>query len=327
MAAVTGTLNTFAGVGIREDLEDTIWDLFPMDTWAVSNLDKQEATQQFHEWQLDALVGATSNRQLEGDDASYATAAQPTRVGNYLQISRKTFIISGSMEAAKKAGRKSEIARQAMKQMRELKRDIEQALIGNQGSSAGGAGTARSSAGMESWIASTDHGGNGQRATTTNGGSTIGFCAGVVASPTDGGSTGAFSSSQFTAALQAAWEDGGDTKILLVGASRKADIDALTSQATRFVDVDKSLEYPILTSASVYVSDFGRHTIMLSRYVRTSVVLAIDPEYWAQAYLTGRRPFMETLAKTGDAEKRQIIAEFCLVARNPNSSAKVTGLT
>jgi hypothetical protein len=55
--------------------------------------------------------------------------------------------------------------------------------------------------------------------------------------------------------------------------------------------------------------------------MRTSVVLALDPSYWAVAFL--RRPKMEELAKTGDGEKRQIVSEFTLVSRNHNASAKV----
>ncbi len=82
---------------------------------------------------------------------------------------------------------------------------------------------------------------------------------------------------------------------------------------------------PVLGSVGVYVSDFGKHTLVLSRYIRSSVVLCIDPDYWATAYL--RRPVVETLAKTGDGENRMIIGEFTLVARNPDSSAKIPGLT
>jgi hypothetical protein len=327
MSVPAATEQTFQAIGRREDLEDVIYDLFPMDTWAMTNLDRVDATQTFHEWLLDALAGATANRQIEGDDAAALTVNQPSRLGNYTQISRKTFTISGTLEAVKKAGRKSEISRQLMKQMREFKRDVEQALVGNQYSSAGDAASVRSSGGMESWIASTDHGGNAIRATTTNGGSTIGFSAGVVLSPTDGGSTGALTATLLNNALLEAWTDGGNTSIILTGPTQKAVIDGFTSVATRMVDIDRNREkgVPILTSAGVYVSDFGTHTLVLSRYVRSSVILCIDPDYWAQAWL--RRPTVETLAKTGDGEKRMIIGEFTLVARNPNASAKVAALT
>lgn len=330
MAAATGTSTRFGLAGFREDLEDTIWDLFPEDTWALTNLDKVKATATYHEWQTDSLAGATANRVVEGDEATYSALTATTRVGNYTQTSRKTFIISGLAEATKAAGRRSEIARAGMKLMKELKRDIELALVGNQAGTAGGASTARSSAGMESWIAGPTSNpgtaGNAVRATTTaDAATTIGFASNAISAPTDSTTTGALSKSALDSALQGAWEDGGNPRIILVGATQKAAIDGFSSIATRFVDIDRSSQAVITGAANVYVSDFGRHTVLLHRYMRSSVVLCIDPEYWAVAFI--RRPFVETLAKTGDAEKRQMLTDFCLVSRNFAASSKVVACT
>lgn len=260
MAALSGTATRFSQVGFREDLEDTIWELFPEDTYLLSNLDKETATSTFHEWQTDVLAGATANRIVEGDDASYSTLAATVRVGNYVQTSRKTFIVSGLAEVTKKAGRKSEIARSGMKLMKELKRDIELALVGNQASSAGGIATARSSGGMESWIGgpTSDPGtaSNAVRATTAaQSASTIGFASGVVTAPTDSTTTGALTKTALDSALQGAWEDGGNPRTILVGATQKAAIDNFSSIATRFVDVDRSSQAVITGAANVYVSD------------------------------------------------------------------------
>jgi hypothetical protein len=326
MAAPAGAATRHSQVGAREDLEDVIWDLFPEDTYLLSNLDKVTATNTFHEWQTDSLAGATANRVIEGDDTTHTTLAATIRMGNYCQISKKEFVVSGTLEAAKMAGRKSEIARGGMKKMKELKRDIELALIGNQASSSGGIGTARSSGGIESWIpgVTADPGtaANAVRSTTAaNLATTIGFASGVVTAPTDGGTTGALTVGALNSALQGAWEDGGDPRDIFVGATQKAAIDGFSSIATRFVDIDRKSQATITGAANVYVSDFGTHTVRLHRYMRSSVVLNLDLDYWALAFY--RRPFMEPLAKTGDAEKRHMLAEFCLVARNPNASSKV----
>jgi hypothetical protein len=146
-----------------------------------------------------------------------------------------------------------------------------------------------------------------------------------VAAPTDGSTTGALSLTALNATLLEAWTDGGNPNIILVGATQKAAVDAFTSIATRMVDIDRKAQAVIHQAANVYVSDYGTHTVLLHRYMRTSVVLCVDPDYWAVAFL--RKPFMEALAKTGDGEKRQLIAEFCLEARNPNSSGKVQACT
>jgi hypothetical protein len=336
MAQVTGTTwsNSTAtysmGTNVREDLEDVIYLLDPMDTWASTNLDKVDASSTFHEWLSDVLAGATANRQIEGDDASYSTAAPAERLGNICQISRKTFIVSGTLEEVKKAGRKSEIKRLGTKYLKELKRDMEQALVTNQASSLGGAGTARSSAGMESWIEGPTATTAGTAANvvtaTTNGAShtTPGFSGGTVAAPTDG-TTAALTIGQLNAALQGSWEDGGDPRVILCAANNKNTIDNFTSLATRQVDVGKSEKLPVIGSVNVYVHSYGSPSmVVLSRYVRSSVVLCLDPSYWAVAFL--RRPFMETLAKTGDAEKRQMLAEFTLICRNPAASSKVVGI-
>jgi hypothetical protein len=336
MAQVSGTTWTSSvansltmATNVRESLEDVIWLLDPMDTWALSNLPRGEKPDNvFHEWLSDELSGATANRQIEGDDASFSTANPAQRVGNYCQISRKTFLVSGTLEEVKKAGRKSEIARLGTKLMKEMKRDIEQALVTNQASSAGGSGTARSLASIESWIAGPTASTAGTAAnvvattTTAATATTPGFASGTVAAPTDGTTTGALTEGQLKAALQGAWEDGGDPRVILVGATQKKVIDAFSGIATRFVDSSPKKEATIIGAANMYVTEFGSpHMVVLSRYVRASVVLCLDPEYWAVSFL--RSPFVEPLAKTGDGEKRQMLAEYTLVARNYKASAKV----
>ena len=190
MTIVTGTTTSYAvgtAGGNREDLEDVIWDLYAEESWCLTNLEKVDASGVYHEWLLDSLVAPGANRQIEGDDATYSTIVSPTRAGNYQQIARKTFLVSRTQEKVAKAGRKRESARQMVKQMRELKNDMEYAIVRNQASSAGGSATARSTGSMESWIAT-----NLVLATTTSSAATTGFSSGVVTAPTDGTTTGAF---------------------------------------------------------------------------------------------------------------------------------------
>lgn len=338
MAQVTGTTwsNSVANsitmaTNVREDVEDVIWLLDPMDTWATTNLDKTDATATYHEWLQDVLAGATTNAQIEGDDASFATAAGGERVGNILQIARKTFIVSGTLEEVKKVGRASEIKRLGTKFLKELKRDIEKAFVGNQASSLGGAGTARAMAGMESWIegpTSTSHStpSNVVAASTLAGTATTpGFSGGTVAAPTDGTTTAALTESALKMCLAGVWEDGGDPRVILANTLPKGYIDSFAGVATRFVDVDRTAKASIIASANVYVHSFGSPSmVVLSRYTRQSVALCIDPDYWATAWL--RRPFMETLARTGDAEKKQMLAETTLVCRNSFASGKVVAI-
>ena len=167
--------NSYTGKGIAESFEDIIFDISPEDTPLLSLAKRMSAGQTYHQWQTDALAAANTNRAIEGDDASYATLPATTVLGNYTQISRKTVQISNTYDVVRKYGRKSEVAYQLMKAGKELKRDMEYAIVRNQASSAGGAATARSSAGIESWIV------NRVLATGSTSGTTPGFSGGTVA--------------------------------------------------------------------------------------------------------------------------------------------------
>lgn len=339
MTVLTGSSSSFgvsSGGGIREDLEDVIWDLFPEDTWCVSNFDKVDATSTSHEWLTQQLLAAAANIQVEGDDATFTSLTPPVRMGNYTQILSKTFLVSDTLEAVKKAGRGSEVARGAMVKMRELKRDLEYAVTRNSAATSGGTGTGRSMAGIETWIAG--YLANAAVGTTNGASSAVVPTAGTncttpsttggfpSTAPTDqsAGTAVALVATYLNYALQGAWSNGGDPSIILTTASQKTLIDGFTSIATRFVDVDAATQSPIIGAANVYVSDFGRHTIILHRYMRSGIVLCLDPNYWAIAFL--RRPMARELARTGDGTKYQIIMEGTLVARNYQSSSKVVGL-
>lgn len=339
MAVLSGTTIAFgvsSGGGIREDLEDVIWDLFPEDTWAVSNLDKVEATATTHEWLGQVLAAPAANIGVEGDDATFTSLTSPSRYANYTQIMSKTFLVSDTLEAVKKAGRGSEVARGAMVKMRELKRDMEYAVTRNAIGTVGGATTGRSMAGMETWIGgflnnafvgTTVTASTAIMSTTTANTCTTPVTASGVpgTAPTDGTTTAALTLTNLNLALQGAWSNGGNPSIILAASNNKTLIDGFTSIATRFVDVDAATQSPIIGAANVYVSDYGRHTVVLHRYMRSSVIICLDPNYWALAFL--RRPMARELARTGDGTKYQIVTEATLVARNWQSSSKVVALT
>lgn len=327
LANTTQTFNVGTAGGMREDLSDVIFDLFPEDTYCVSNFDREEASSTYTEWLAQELATPAANIQVEGDDAVFAALTAPSRYGTYMQISSKTFLVSDTLEEVSKGGRSSEVARGAIIKMRELKRDMETRICQNGISTVGGAATGRSTAGIEAWLGDATSGAvasNLVRATTTSSASTAPVTSGTAGTaPVDGATTGAFHSGALNAALQGAWQEGGDASVILLTATQKAVLDAFTSVATRFVDVSKGAQASITGASNVYVSDFGTHKVVLNRYGRDSVVLCLDPSYWAVRYL--RKPMKRELARTGDGVKYQIITEWGLVARNWKASSKVVG--
>ena len=310
--------NTYNGKGIAESFEDIIFDISPEDTPLLSMAKRMTAGQTYHQWQTDALAAAGDNRTLEGDDSTFATLSPTTVLGNYCQISQKTVKISNTYDVVRKYGRKSEVAYQLMKAGKELKRDMEYALVRNQASSAGSIGAARSSAGFESWIS-----GNRVLATGTTAGTTPGFSNGVVAAPTDG-TAATFVEADLKTALQLAWTDGGEPSVILMSAKNKAWFSGFAGIATKFNNVASNAQATITGAADVYVSDFGNHTVKLDRFMRDQAVLCVDPNYVGLASL---RPMSKVeLAKTGDNTSWLINAEYALVVQNPDAHAKVQNL-
>jgi hypothetical protein len=338
MTNLTGTSTAYSvsassGVGgsNREDLEDIIYDLFPMDTWALTNLAKSKANATFHEWLGDEPAAAAANIQIEGNDATFATIANPSRYGNYTQIFDKTFMISGTQEVVSKAGRKSEIGRQALRKMKELKRDVEFSLTRNAAGTAGSNTVGRSSAGMESWIGATTPSAtaatNVVLTTAAASGTYTEVTSGAPATgPTDtlAGSTAAFTEAALNLALEGAWDDGGETDVLLMTPTNKNQFNSFTSIATRNIDVGRGDQAFIVGASDVFVSSFGTHRVVQHRYMRNHSVLCLDSSLWGVATLRG---FASTkLAQTGDAEKRLINVELTLRANNWKGNAQVVGM-
>lgn len=322
MAQVSGTTDTLDLVGTAEDVEDIIYDISPEDTPLLQMAKRVSVSAIQHQWQTDSLAAAAANRQVEGDDASFTTASPTTMLSNYCQIARKTVIVSETADVVRKYGRAKELARLTTKYGKEIKRDIEFALAQNQASSTGGSSTARSSAGLESMIA-----GNRIVASGNTTGTTPGYSGGVWAAPTDGTATVTLTETHLIDALEAAWTDGGDPSIIMTGTYQKRKIAAFSGAnkyAGFYNDSARAAQGAIIGGVDIYISDFGEHKIKLNRFMRGRTLFCLDPEYISMGVL---RPMKLTdLAKTGDANKKMLITEFCLVVGNPDSHAKIQDL-
>src|SRR5262244_674954 len=134
MSQPTNTFDSYHSIGNKDDLSEVIYNISPTQTPFLSMAQRLKATNTFHEWQTDSLAAAAQNAVIEGDDATLDVISPTQRVGNYTQISDKTVVVSGTQEAVDKAGRKSELSYQIAKRSKELKRDMEFILTGNQAS-------------------------------------------------------------------------------------------------------------------------------------------------------------------------------------------------
>lgn len=314
MAIVANTFTRYSAVGIREDLSNVIYNISPEETPFISNIGRESVKNTYFEWQTDALAAASaSNAALEGDDISSFQAVTPTsRIGNYTQISTKNVVISGTMEALDKAGRRSELTYQLAKMGSELKRDMESALLANQSPVAGNTTTARRTAGLPAFVKTNTSFGTG-------GADTAG-----IAARTDG-TQRAFTEALLKGVIAKVWESGGTPKMLMVGSFNKQAASGFSGIATQYRDVPAGQQAQIVGAADVYVSDFGTVSIVPNRFQRARDAFVVDPEYASMAVL---RPIEQMeLAKTGDAEKRLMLVEYGLKVKNEAAHGIVADLT
>ena len=298
----------YTAIGAREDLTDVIYDISPTDTPIMSSIGKTKATSVTHEWQTDSLAAATTaNALVEGASASEGTITPTTRLANLTQIVGKTVMVSGTLLASDLAGRKSEMAYQLAKASAEIKRDIETIITANQGQAAGSSGSsARKMGSLLSYI-KTNTSKNGTSLTGVDP-TTLG-----VSTRTDG-STRAFTETILKDVIAKVFASGGTPSALFVSPAQKQVVSAFTGLAAQRYQVPTSGQATILAGADLYQSDFGVLQIVPNRFMLTRDALVLDPEYAALAYL---RPFQTNdIAKVGDADKKQILAELTLEVRN-----------
>lgn len=320
MALPTNTWSSFSAIGNREDLSDIIYNISPMDTPFTSEATKMRATSTYTEWQTDALRAAAANRALEGDDATGTTLSATTRLGNYCQISRQTVIVSGTQRAVDSAGRADEYSYQVVKSGKELKRDMELALCQNQASSAGGVGTARSTASLESWLKT-----NKTSVGTGTAQTTPGYSSGTVAAPTDSTVQGTFTKASLDDVIQKCWTQGGDPKVIMVGPFNRTLVSGFSGISTLQTDANARADVTLIGAVDFYKSNFGTLKVVPNRFQRDRTVLVLDMEYLGIAALRDMK--ITPLSKTGDSDKALLLHEFALVVKNEAASGKITDCT
>jgi len=221
-------------------------------------------------------------------------------------------VVSGTQEAVDKAGRKSEIAYQKARRMKEIKRDLEKSMFGANAlgkiKAAGNDTLARAMASYETYILSNFSGG-------TTGAVSTGDGTDLLTAGTDR----AFTEAILSTVLATTYTNGGDPTMLCVSPTNKAAVGDFTAGgATRYVTTD---EKSLTASVDVYVGDFHTLKVVPCRQLIGDNVLCLDPEYMAYAELRSARS--EVIAKTGDAYKEQIIMEGTLEVCNEAAHALV----
>lgn len=310
------TFTTTLAVGEKEQLADVIYRIDPDETPIFSALKKETSNGIFTEWQVQELAAASGTNYVnEGADASIGTPTATTRLGNYHQISVAAVAVSKTLDAVEKAGRDKELAYQKVLKSLELRRDIEKS-IGDTDVARDGSDP-RKSASLSCWI--------------TNGsvGATGAFATGDGTDAVTGGTDRALTLQLIEDGMQAAWEDGGNPKMLVASATNRANFSNLTASSNLVnnqVNMTQAKEVTYVGSTSVFLTDFGTLEVAPSRFLGNDRVFMIDPDFASLCTINGRNFAENEIAPTGDAEKFQIVTEWALKVQAPKAHAMILDL-
>lgn len=320
MATNFGTFSGFGygtGTGnVREDLYGVISNIDPSEAPAFNSFSKTKATAPTHQW-LTETLGATSTAGApEGDDWAIATygsnTSRPSRLENYVVITRKDIAMSETMRAVDAAGFKDAYQREVAKAMREIIRNSEIILwqVASGSASTGTSAAARMIRAFQYWCT----------ASTLN----VSVTASLSAS----------SGVALNNAMNSAWNNGASPEQCYVGAPLKRVISQLTApqQNRNIIAAEKRLSNVI----DFYDTDFGPLEMVLDRWVTTaaasgSTAYALGNHLWLISKGMNRiamlRPLMHTLVgRRGDSTAGMVLQEWTLEVLNPSANYFVWGL-
>ena len=290
-----------------EEVMDAVYNIDPTDTPFMSNIGRGQTGNVLFEIPTDTLAAADGTPDVEGFFIGDSTTAvsDPVVASSYVQINKRDYRVSGTSRAAQWYGRGDQLGYQRSKAVKELKRNMETALLLNQSAVAGSESAARTTAGLPAWLkTNTDSGTNGVDPSWT----------GLVNDIRSDGVQRTFTEDILKTVVKECWDSGADPRILMVGSYNKQVVSSFAGIAEQRVNVELGGQVPIIGAADFYQSDFGILAVIPNRFQRERDAFVLDPEYAMVEYL---RPVeFHELAKQGDADGEFVLAEFGLAVTN-----------
>lgn len=272
----------------------------------------------FTEWQTQELASAATNNHVNEGAAISTAAATPTvRLGNYHQISVKSFATSGTLDAVDTAGREREHNYQKVLKALELRRDIEKSITDTNVARSGS--EPRKSASLMTWI--------------TNGSVGAGsgaFSAGTGTDTVVDGDDRALTLALIEDGMQDAWTDGGNPSMMLASATNRAnfsDLSASGNLVSNDVNMTAAKEVAYVGSTSIFLTDFGSVSATPSRFMSNDKIFLLDPEFASLCTLNGRNFQEKDMGDTGDSQATMLITEWALKVLAPKAHAGIFDLS
>lgn len=311
MAKVIGQVTAYDVKGTPRDLMHIITEISPTDTPFLTMCKESDATQTLHEWTTDELAAPNDNAHVDGADTTDFVGSSVTEMSNKTQILKKAVQVSGTAQSVAQEGVKDQYRYQLAQRLKEIKKDLERALLSNKTEAPGNKTTARVMRGLPAFL-------------NKNVGLGAGGAAPNAASAAVAGASRALTEEMIREVVRKCYEAGGNVDLIMAAPKVRSQISGLLRGATNRTDNIKDSE--VRATVEVYISDYGNIKIVPNRVQATvpyaqNAVFLLDPEYWAVAYL--RKFCEEELAKTGDSRKGHIVCEATLEARQPDSSGMI----
>jgi len=282
---------TYDDKSMKEDLLSVMTNLSPTETQLTSGLATGSANQIMHEWLIDTLGAVKSNAQIEGTDATYHNQTNPTRLFNFTQILKQGFSVSDTERSINSAAFNDRYAYEATKALKQIKNDLEYAVL--RGSLACGTGSdaARQMRGIK----------NSLSLVTSQSGVSL-------------------SESALNDLFQLVWDNGTEVNAVYGGMYMKRKISGFTAGATKHVSIE---DRRLVNAVDVYEADAAKMVKLFAhRYMTVAAdtnydLLGLNEDMFAIDYL--RQPLNRELAKTGDATKGEIVLEATLRCMHYNA--------
>jgi len=321
MAVNANALETFDTTVIRENLQEALISISPMECVFQASIGTKSIDNPYWEWTTLDLAAAADNRAIEGDNPSNDAATHSVRRGNYTQISDKVIEVTSTAEASNSVAGNATLARQTAIKLQEMKRDMEKMLLDNVAASAGSSGTASKTGGLPAWLTSNISRGTGGANPTTSGSGASGY-PNAAATDSSAGNKRTLTEALLKTVIASCWDAGAEPAVVLCGSAHKQVISGFTGGATKYQEVDKKR---LTAAVDIYISDFGSLQIVPSRHIRTREIFVLDPNYARVAYLQEAK--QEPLSKTGHAKRSLISAQYGLQVDTESAHGVVADLS
>lgn len=301
----TQKFDTYTQVGKKEDVADAISNIAPTNTPVLTAIGTSKVNNILYQWQEDSLDPPAVNAQVEGANATAANMVPTVMRNNTTQILEKTVSVTGSTDAMSTYGRNKEFAYQMMKKSKEIKRDLEYALVGTRQSLVTGSSTVpRKFAGMQAQIDSSM----------------------VITMPADGGgvTTGTLNEGVILDASERCYNLGGDPDVLMVKPHDPRIIAAFAASVgrTRYLEQDTK---KLTNVVDVYEGPHGQLKVVMNRWQATVDAFVTNFDNWKLAVYRAWQT--EELAKIGDSRQSMLLGEYGLKHMNYLDSVLITNLT